>query len=264
MPETGVIAVGWLDVVLASGFVLVAGGVSVALRLGLVKDLTVATVRTYLQLGLLGLVLKWVFTVDEPLIVVGLLFVMILTAAQVIVSRAKGAPSRLRILGSTALTMTVVGVVITFIVTGAIVGVEPWYEPRYVLPIAGMVIGNSMNGIALALERVFADLEARRDEVLMLTALGAGPWESAQASVRSSVKAGMIPIINSMAAAGLVFIPGMMTGQVLAGVDPVQATGYQIVVMLMIAAATGLGTIGAVMLAYRTAFDEEGVYRART
>jgi putative ABC transport system permease protein len=98
----------------------------------------------------------------------------------------------------------------------------------------------------------------------MLTALGATPWESAQTSVRSSVKAGMIPIINSMAAAGLVFIPGMMTGQVLAGVDPVQATGYQIVVMLMIAAATGLGTIGAVMLAYRTAFDEEGVYRART
>ena len=156
--------------------------------------------------------------------------------------------------------MSVVGFAVTFAVTGLVVQVEPWYEARYVIPIAGMVLGNSMNGIALTLERVFADLQAREAEVLSLTALGATPWEAARDSIRAAVRAGLIPTINSMAAVGIVFIPGMMTGQVLAGVDPVDAAGYQIVVMLMVSAATALGSILTVLLSYRKRFSAEGVY----
>ena len=148
----------------------------------------------------------------------------------------------------------------SFAVTGLIVQVEPWYEPRYVIPLAGMVLGNSMTGIALALERVFADLDRRSDELLALTALGATPWEAAHQSVRDALRAGLIPTINSMAAAGIVFIPGMMAGQILAGADPLTATGYQIVVMLMVAAATAIGSVTAVLLTYRRRFTPSGAF----
>ena len=93
-----------------------------------------------------------------------------------------------------------------------------------------------------------------------VTALGATPWEAAHGSVRDALRAGLIPTISSMAAAGLVFIPGMMSGQILAGADPVIATGYQIVVMLMVAAATALGAVLAVLLTYRRRFSVEGVF----
>ncbi|HSQ22154.1 MAG TPA: ABC transporter permease, partial [Coriobacteriia bacterium] len=113
---------------------------------------------------------------------------------------------------------------------------------------------------ALAVERLFADLDARSAEILGLTALGAGVGESARPSVRTALTAGLVPTINAMAAAGVVFIPGMMTGQVIAGADPLEAAKYQIVVMLMIAAATSIGAIASVMLMYRKRFTADGVY----
>ncbi|MEN6430930.1 MAG: ABC transporter permease, partial [Coriobacteriales bacterium] len=149
---------------------------------------------------------------------------------------------------------------VTFAVTGIVIRVPVWYEPRYVIPIAGMVLGNSMTGIALSLERLFSDLDAHSEEVLGTLALGASPWEAARGAVRSSLRAGLIPTINSMAAAGIVFIPGMMSGQVLAGADPLEAAKYQVVVMLMVSAATAVGSIIAVTLAYRRRFSADGAY----
>ncbi|GAB4278080.1 MAG: iron export ABC transporter permease subunit FetB [Coriobacteriia bacterium] len=258
MPETGVVVIGWWEVALASLFMLVAGAVSVALHLGLVRSLAVATLRTYLQLLVLGFALRWVFDVEGPWLVLGILALMVVTAARIVLDRSPDAPRGLFL--DSVVSMSVVGFAVTFAVTGLVVRVQPWYEARYVIPIAGMVLGNSMNGIALTLERVFADLEARAHDVLALVALGATPWEAARSSVAAAVRAGLIPTINSMSAVGIVFIPGMMTGQVLAGVDPVVASGYQIVVMLMVSAATALGSILTVLLSYRKAFTRDGVY----
>jgi len=103
-------------------------------------------------------------------------------------------------------------------------------------------------------------MDSRSDELLAMTALGATPWEAAYPSVRTALRAGLIPAINSMAAAGLVFIPGMMTGQILAGADPLEATKYQIVVMLMVAAAEVVGAVLAVLMAYGKRFSAEGVF----
>ena len=254
----GVVAIGIPQLLLSTGFVVVVGIISLRLALGLEKDLAIATVRTYLQLIALGLVLRWVFGVDSWLLVIAILVFMMAAAAQTIIKRAPDAPRG--ILGSSMLTMLLTGFTVTFAVTGLVVQVEPWYEARYVIPIAGMVLGNSMNGIALALERTFADLDARADEVLALVALGATPWEAAAPSVRVAIRAGLIPTINAMAAAGIVFIPGMMTGQVLAGADPLAASFYQIVIMLMVSAATAIGAVLAVMLSFRRRFSAEGVY----
>ncbi len=145
----------------------------------------------------------------------------------------------------------------TLAVTELIIRVHPWYNPQYVLPIAGMVLGNSMTGISLALERLFGDLGRRSDEVRMLLALGASPWEASLPSIRAALTAGLIPTINAMNAVGIVSIPGMMTGQIIAGANPGKAARYQIVVMLMLSAATAIGSMMAVALAYHKSFDRE-------
>ena len=260
MPELagGALPIGTWELALATGFVLVAGALSLRMGLRLERDLAIATVRTYLQLFALGFVLRWVFVNQTWPIVLGLLTVMVVAAARVVLKRAGNAPPG--VFGSAVAAMTLTGFTVTFAVTALIVRVPVWYEARYVLPIAGMVIGNTMTGIALAVERLFADLDARSGEILGLTALGAHVWETARPSVRIALTAGLVPTINSMAAAGIVFIPGMMTGQILAGADPLEATRYQIVVMLMIAAATAMGAITAVLLMYRRRFTSDGVY----
>jgi putative ABC transport system permease protein len=257
----GVVVIGWPQLLLATGFVVFVGVLSLRLSLGLEKDLAIATVRTYLQLIALGLVLRWVFGVESAWLVLGILVLMMAAAAQTIVRRAPDAPPG--ILGNSMVTMLLTGFIVTFAVTGLVVQVEPWYRAQYVIPIAGMVLGNSMNGIALALERTFADMDSHAEEILALTALGATPWEAAGDHVRTAIRAGLIPTINSMAAAGVVFIPGMMTGQVLAGADPLTAAAYQVVIMLMVSAATAMGAVLAVMLSFRRRFTDDGVYLER-
>lgn len=258
----GVIAIGWLELGLATGLILITGLVALALGLGVTRSLWIATARTYAQLLALGLVLGWVFDIRSPWLVLGIMLLMLSVAAGTVMRRVPDAPSGS--LTRAFLSMALTAFTITFVVTGLVVRVEPWYLPRYVIPIAGMIIGNSMSGMALALERVFSDLDKREGEILALTALGATPWEAARDSVRSALRAGMIPGINTLSAVGIVFIPGMMAGQVLAGADPMVAAPYQIVVMLMIATSDVLGSTAAVMLTYRRRFTRDGVFLERS
>ncbi|RKZ53682.1 MAG: iron export ABC transporter permease subunit FetB [Candidatus Parabeggiatoa sp. nov. 3] len=251
----GAINIGWLELSLATLFIMAAGAASIAMSLGLLQTLAIATLRTYLQLMALGFVLTWIFEIDSVWIVLGVFLLMMLMTAQILLQRVKHKPPNLYL--STLMAVVLSGIVVTFSVTGAIVQVEPWYDPRYVLTIGGMVLGNSMNGIALTLERFFDDLKKRTAEVNQALAFGATPWEASRPSIRTALNAGLTPTINSMSAVGLVAIPGMMTGQLLAGADPVEAAKYQIVVMLMISAATALGAMCSVYLVYKRAFDQE-------
>ena len=248
-----VIEIGPIELAAATGFVLVSGLLALWLRVGLTRPLLVATLRTYLQLLALGLVLKWVFQLDSAWLVMGILAVMMLTAAQTVIFRL-GLRSPSIVIGSLG-GVVISAVTVTFAVTGLLIRVHPWYEARYILPIAGMVMGNSMNGIALSLERLFDGFRTRRAEVLLRLALGATAWEASLPLIRTAFRAGMLPTLNSMATVGIVSIPGMMTGQVLAGVDPMTSMAYQIVVMLMLSAATAIGTIISMIICYRHAFD---------
>lgn len=256
---SGVIEIAPWQLVLATGFILVAAGLSLALSLGFVRSLLIATLRTYLQLWALGFALTWVFSVDSAWIVLGILALMLAMATHTVLGRVGHVPRGIfpKVLNAVFIS----GISVTFAVTAVIIGVEPWYEPRYVIPIGGMVIGNSMTGLALALERMFSGMRARRDEINALLALGASPWEAALPSIRTALTAGLIPTINSMSAVGIVFIPGMMTGQILAGADPATAASYQIVVMLMISAATTLASVIAVLTAFGRAFDRAGRFQ---
>jgi putative ABC transport system permease protein len=138
-----------------------------------------------------------------------------------------------------------------------VIRIHPWYEPQYAIPILGMVLGNTLTGVSLGVERMTEALTARRERVEMALALGATRWEAAQEPARQAVLAGMIPTLNQMAVVGVVSLPGMMTGQVLAGQSPLQAVRYQIVIMFLIAASSALGTVGAVLLTYRRLFSPQ-------
>jgi len=241
------------QVALAAALILVNAAISMGLSLGMERRLLVAATRTVVQLALIGLVLDWVFAVRSPWIVVSLMAVMALVAGVAAVRRTD---RRYR-----GIWLNSVGSIFasSWLVTGvalvAIVRVRPWYDPQYAIPLLGMVLGNTLNGISLGLDRLTEELSARRDRVDALLALGATRWEAAQEPVRRSVRTGMIPIINSMMIVGIVSIPGMMTGQLLAGVDPLNAVEYQIVIMFLIASATALGTVGVVLLGYRRLFS---------
>lgn len=252
------IVMGPWQIALATLFVLFVGAVSIRLSLGLEKDLVWGSIRTYVQLFAIGYLLTWIFEVRNPWIVMGWLLVMILFATRIALKRIPDDTWLTR--WSTFLSLVVTTLVVTFTVTGVIVGVEPWYRPQYVLPLAGMILGNSMNGIALALERTFSDLDAKVDEVRTLIALGATPWEASQRAIRAALAAGIMPTINALSAVGIVSIPGMMSGQILAGADPLVASGYQIVVMLMVSAASAMGAVLGVLFTYKRRFDRDGIY----
>jgi putative ABC transport system permease protein len=251
-----IIEIGWLQLALATILVLASASLSVALSLGLFKNILIATLRTYIQLIAMGLVLIWVFKINQAWLVLSVFAFMLFMTAQVLLPRVKSKPRN--IFGSTLMAIMISGIIVTFFVTSVIIQVEPWYDARYILTIGGMVLGNSMNGIALALERLFDDLNKRRAEVEQLIALGATPWEATLPSLRTALAAGLMPTINSMNAVGLVFIPGMMTGQLIAGADPIQAAKYQIVIMLTISAASAIGAILSLYWAYARAFNQEG------
>ncbi len=191
--------------------------------------------------------------------VLGLFWLMIFFAGTIIRGRVK--EKAVRHWDTTLISMFLSFTLMTLIVTGVIVRVHPWYDPRYFLTLGGMIIGNSMNAIAVALDRLFGELKKSRPQIEMMLSLGA-TWREASADiVRNAVKAGMIPSINSMMGVGLVFIPGMMTGQVLAGADVMVAVKYQIMVMLMLVGSTAVGSILVVFLALRRCFTREGMLR---
>lgn len=250
-----IIDISWAALLLATAFMVVTGIISIFMSLGLVKALVIATLRTYLQLIALGFVLIGLFSTHSAPLVLALFFIMILLTAQTVMSRLKNKPPQLFLRTVSAIFLS--AVIVTFSVIGLIIKTESWYDPRYLLTIGGMILGNSMNGVALTLERLFDDLNKRQAEVNQALAFGGTPWEVALPSIRTALIAGLLPTINSMNAVGIVFIPGMMTGQLLAGAEPLQAAKYQIVVMLMISAATALGAMGTVLLSYKKAFDTE-------
>jgi len=161
-----------------------------------------------------------------------------LLAAQTISGRVK--EKQIHLFTPTFLSMVVSYMIVAFVVTGAILWVKPWYTPQYFIPLGGMIVGNSMNAISIALDRLFSDLRKERETLELALCLGATHQEASSDIMRAVIRAGMIPAINSLMTVGLVSLPGMMTGQVLSGTQPLTAIKYQILVMLV--ASTAIGT----------------------
>jgi putative ABC transport system permease protein len=247
------IDLSYWQVAIASSLILISCAISLALQLGLQWRLLMASVRTVVQLVLVGLVLKWVFAPGRPwYVILSIIALMTFIAGIAAVGRTerryKGVWSDSII--SIWMSSWLVGTVALMAVIQVQEAGQAWYSPQYAIPLLGMILGNTLNGISLGLDRFGDELATKRDLVETLLALGATRWEAARSSIQTAVRIGMIPTINTMMVVGIVSLPGMMTGQIIAGMEPTQAVRYQIVIMFLLAAGASLGTVSVVLLAF--------------
>lgn len=244
---TDYVSLSYLDLVFASSFLVLNGVLSLWLKLGLERKLAVASVRMIIQLLLVGLLLKSLFAVVSPLLTGLVAVAMIFFAGREVWARQDRKLSGLWgfSLGTGAMMFS--GVTITVIALTTQIQPDPWWTPRFALPLFGMVLGNSMTGISLSLDNLNTSANRERTAIEAQLLLGRSKWEAMRPFTRRALRTGFMPIINAMAATGIVSLPGMMTGQILSGVDPTEAVKYQLLVMFLIGGSTGLGVLLAVL-----------------
>jgi putative ABC transport system permease protein len=254
--DGSVISLSPLDLSLAALLVAALALFSLPLKLRIAAQVSVAAIRTVIQLLLVGLVLEALFNIGTLWLVALWAVLMLLVAAREVMARQQRRFRGRTGYGIGVSSMFVSSFTITILTLLVVIGPDPWYTPQYAIPLLGMMLGNTMNGVAVGLDRLTQNAWEQRAVIEQRLMLGHPHGTAIEGIRRNATRSGMIPIINSMAAAGLVSLPGMMTGQILAGVAPVEAVKYQILVMFTITAGTGFGTILAVWMGSRSLFDE--------
>ena len=244
----------------ALAMVAVAAGISEAMRISIGRTLLWSACRALLQLCAMGFVVGYVIRRNDPWLVFALITAMLLAAVQITLSRARGIPKGLA--GPVLLSLAITMLLMISLVTELVVRPHPWYAPQLVVPLTGMLLGNTVSALAVGLTRFYESMDERRDEIDTMLALGATAWEASRPSIVSSIRLGLLPTTATLASCGIVTIPGMMAGQVIAGGDPLQAAKYQFVVFAAISALT-LVADGLIMtMVFRTCFTDDDQFKA--
>lgn len=249
----GLIELDLGDLALALGMMAMSIGLSAWERLGLEWTIAIATARTLLQLLVVGYILAFVFALNNPWAVLAILLVMLTIAAIVTRNRiSKKIPRVLPLVWGSIFISTVLTLGYTTILV-----IQPprWYEPQYLIPLAGIVLGNAMNGAAISGERLVSTINTSRLEIETHLSLGATPQQAVSHYRKEAIKAGFIPTVNLMMVVGIVTLPGIITGQLLSGIDPLAAASYQILVIFMLAFTTLVTIILVTQGLYRQFFN---------
>lgn len=244
-----------LELLTSVAFMVIVILLSYIEKMKLEKDLVVGTLRCFVQLMAVGYVLRSIFQANKWYWVVLIIIVMITVAGFDSVRREKKkSPYTLPIVigAIAAATISIMTLTVLFIVK-----VDYWYNPQYIIPMMGMLIGNSMNGASLLINRLKAEIKNNKDKIEARLSLGATSKEAVGEHLRDSIQAAMIPSINSLMVVGLVSLPGMMTGQIIAGADPADSVRYQVVIMYMISASTAITVFISALLSYRQFFSKD-------
>ncbi len=239
---------------IASLLMIINIALSFVFKLALARNLIIATVRMVSQLLLVGLVLEYIFKLDHPIAVIAIALFMAAMAGASAVRRTK---KRYAQIYFDSLFAIISASFFVSAVANRLLIIEPWYDPQYVIPLLGMILGNSLTGVSLALNSFLNALEDKQKQIEGMLALGATRFEAAHKLIQESLSTAMIPSINAMMVMGIVSLPGMMTGQILAGAAPSDAVRYQILIMFMIISATALASFAVIMLAFRAMFSKE-------
>ncbi len=223
---------------------------------GVSRSLVIAAVRMVIQLLLIGLVLNTLFDLATWYWVLLMAVVMLLFAGREVTARQKHRFRGFWGMSIGALSLMVSTFAITVMTLLIVIKAAPWYTPQYAIPLLGMILGNSMTAVALTMNKITSGAWQQRREIEARLMLGHSTHD-AIASIRTdSLHTGLIPIINAMAASGIVSLPGMMTGQILAGSAPIEAVKYQILIMFLIAGTCGFSSLIAIWLGTRRLFDK--------
>ncbi len=250
----------WADVLISLILIGISIGLIKWLKIGLENSLIIGTIRTFIQLGFMGYVLTWFFQQQSWVFMVSLIALMILIAGFEGTRRQKDLkiPYLFWIITGSILTAVIL---VLGIILKVILNVEPWYYPYAMIPIAGMIIGNALNSSTLAVNRFIGEIKHREEEIEMILSLGASPRNAIDDSFKASIKAALIPNINGLMMVGLVQLPGVMTGQILSGVDPMIAVRYQIMIMYMWITTVAITDILVLLLVYQQFFTDKAQLR---
>jgi putative ABC transport system permease protein len=230
--------------------VLAAGLLGFWQKAGLTQDLVVATVRSFVQLIAIGYALELIFARDSIPWTLLIMAVMLVVAAYTSAQRAQGIPNALMI------TFASIGLG-TVLTVGLLVALGVFaFTPQFIIPIAGMVIGNTMTTCSLVMMRLRDDVIGQRNQIETALALGATGRQAVTPIVQRSIRSAMMPVIDTTKTVGLIKLPGAMTGMILAGAAPLEAVQLQIIVMYMLVGATAFTALGAAFLTARVFFNQ--------
>ncbi|MDB5774622.1 MAG: transporter permease [Herbaspirillum sp.] len=243
------------DLGIAATLVLLNAGMSIVLGLRLHRQVLWAAFRMVVQLLLIGLLLRTVFALSSPWITSAAIALMIAAAIREVAVR----PAR-RLKGWGAFRLSAVAVSTTSVATVLLalltaIRPSPWYDPHYAIPLMGIVLGSILNSASLGLDVFFTGVHGARASIEGRLALGCTSREALMPHIRNAIRAGLIPIVNQMSAAGIITLPGIMTGQLLAGMDPIEAVKYQILLMFLLAGGSALAATGIVYMAASSISD---------
>ncbi|HWZ48626.1 MAG TPA: iron export ABC transporter permease subunit FetB [Herbaspirillum sp.] len=244
------------DLGIAAILVLLNAGISIYLGLRLHRQVLWAAFRMVVQLLLVGWLLRIVFAASSPWITIAVIALMITAAAREVAVR----PAR-RLKGwqafhlsAAVVSVTGIGTVLLALLTA--IRPTPWYDPHYAIPLMGIVLGSILNSASLGLDVFFSGISGARAAIEGRLALGATSREALMPHIRNAIRSGLIPIVNQMSAAGIITLPGIMTGQLLAGMDPIDAVKYQILLMFLLTGGSALAACGAVYMAAAAISDK--------
>ncbi|ORY94708.1 hypothetical protein BCR43DRAFT_494468 [Syncephalastrum racemosum] len=247
---------GWENVAVASGFIVVNGIMSLVLGLKLEASLIIASVRCLVQLTIMGYILEDVFKARHPAIILLMTGVLILLGTyETVYNKSKQTYKGMfiSVLLSTGFSTLLIGIV------GSRYAMEqnPFWIPETFIPTMGMLLGNMMSGMAVGLSSCLSSVSTRKEHIETYLAFGASRWEAGQSIAVEAVRLAMLPTINQMSVIGLISIPGMMTGQILGGAPVMNAVRYQQIIMFLISASTALGVLSAVVSCIRVMIDSQ-------
>lgn len=220
-------------------------------KLDLEKDFAIGTVRSFVQLFAIGYILEAIFKLNSAPLVIAVLLIMTLVASQTASGRVGRIPGGLWLCYA-AIGIGALGTLLAMVAVGVI---QP--KPWHVIPVGGMVLSNAMNGVAILLNRLKGEYALRRGEIESALSLGATSGAAVRAPRKEAIRASMIPTINGMMVIGLVALPGMMTGQIIAGHPATEAVRYQLVVSYMIGTSVVASVLIAAALSHRRFFTRD-------
>ncbi|WP_375319833.1 ABC transporter permease [Aliivibrio logei] len=225
-------------------------------QLDLAKEVAVSVIRMIVQLAFIGLYLEFVFQLNSPLLNTLWIVLMITIGSSSIIAKSKLPKNRLFIPVATGLLVGLLPLVI--LLSAVIIQPTPLYSAQYVIPLAGMLLGNSLNGNIVALQNLFTAFKERESEYHAAIALGASPHYATIPFVRAAMQKAFAPIMASMATTGLVTLPGMMTGQILGGVNPMVAIKYQLLILIAIFVMLTISVTITLQLTLKQNISKEG------
>ncbi|RIB25300.1 UPF0014 family [Gigaspora rosea] len=237
----------WWNVGIASLFIVIGGLISLWLGLNLERSLIVSAIRCVIQLTIMGLVLEDVFRLRHPVVVFGMIFVLVFLGASEIVlnkSKRRHVGMYISVLFSLGMSTIMVGTIGSRFAMHH----EPFWDPKVFIPTMGMLLGNCMSAIAVAVSYALEQFSEQKEKIEICLAFGASRWEAGRSVAAEAIRLAMLPTINAMSIIGLISIPGMLTGQLIGGAPIMDAIKYQQIIMFMISASSALGVLISILV----------------